>query len=95
MMNARTRISRDELVRGGLVKTMLMTQLRNEFQVLFDCFDAAGREEMTLGKLVSLESSVARFCRRPSQSEFLKFLFWAKFGTLFSGAPAARNSNKE
>ena len=95
MMNARTRISRDEMVRGGLVKTMLMTQLRNEFQVLFDCFDAAGREEMTLGKLVSLESSVARFCRRPSQSEFLKFLFWAKFGTLFSGPPTARNSNKE
>ena len=95
MMNARTRISRDEMVRGGMVKTVIMTQLRNEFQVLFDCFDAAGREEMTLGKLVSLEASVGRFCRRPSQSEFLRFLFWAKFGTLFNGSPAARNSNKE
>src|SRR5205814_6232367 len=36
MMNARTRISRDEMVRGGMVKTVIMTQLRNEFQVLFD-----------------------------------------------------------
>jgi hypothetical protein len=91
MMNARTRIRRADLVRGGLVKTILMTQLRNDFQVLFDCFDAAGREEMTLGKLVSLESSVARFCRRPTQSEFLKFLFWAKFGSLFGETPAETN----
>jgi hypothetical protein len=83
MMNARTRIRRDTLVRGGLVKTILMTQLRNDFQVLLDCFDAAGKDEMTLGRLVALEPSVARFCRRPTQVEFLKFLFWARFGALF------------
>jgi ectoine hydroxylase-related dioxygenase (phytanoyl-CoA dioxygenase family) len=87
MMNSRTRIRRSELVRGGLIKTVLMNQLRNEFQVLFDCFDAAGRDEMTLGKLVSLEASVSRFCRRPTQRDFLTFLFWAKFGALFSGPP--------
>ena len=95
MMNARTRVRRAELLRGGLVKTILMTQLRNDFQVLLDCFDAAGREEMTLGKLVGLEPSVSRFSRRPTQWEFVKFLCLARFGAMFRDPPTADRPTKE
>jgi hypothetical protein len=87
MMNEHTRIRRSEMVRGGLFKTMLMTLLRSEFQVMFDCFDVVNHDEMTLGKLVSLEASVSRFRRTPTQTEFLKFLLWAKFRALFRGPP--------
>jgi ectoine hydroxylase-related dioxygenase (phytanoyl-CoA dioxygenase family) len=95
MMNARTRVRRAELLRGGLVKTILMTQLRNDFQVLLDCFDAAGREEMTLGKLVGLEPSVSRFSRKPTQWEFVKFLCLARFGSMFREPPTADRPTKE
>lgn len=86
MMNARTRIRRDELVRGGLVKTILMTQLRADFQVLLDCFDAAGTGEMSLGKLVALEATVARAARPPTQLEFLKRLARARLRARSAGA---------
>jgi ectoine hydroxylase-related dioxygenase (phytanoyl-CoA dioxygenase family) len=80
MMNARTRVRRAALVRGGLIKTIVMVQLRRDFGRLFDCFDAAGRDELTVDELAALEASVERFARPRSKAEFLKFLLWSRLG---------------
>lgn len=76
MMNARTKVQRAALVRGGLVKTIVMVQLRNDFRRLFDCFDAAGRDALTVDEMAAFEASAGRFACRPSQTEFLRFLLW-------------------
>ncbi|HEX3757324.1 MAG TPA: phytanoyl-CoA dioxygenase family protein [Kofleriaceae bacterium] len=76
MMNAQTRVRRCELLQGGLIKTLLMVELRRDFQRLFDCFDATGRDELTIGELAALEADLAGDARPPSRGRFLGFLVW-------------------
>ncbi|WP_437948605.1 phytanoyl-CoA dioxygenase family protein [Sorangium sp. So ce296] len=75
MMNRETRVRRAELVRGGLLKAVVMTHGRRDFRRLFDCFDAAGKDELTIGEIASFEAS-ARPARATSFVSFMAFLMW-------------------
>lgn len=76
MMNRQTRVRRAELVRGGFLKAAVMTSGRRDFKQLFDCFDAAGKDELTIGELTELEAHRARPARPTSHVGFLAFLMW-------------------
>lgn len=76
MMNRQTRVRRAELVRGGFLKAVVMTHGRRDFKHLFDCFDATGKDELTIGELTELEASRARPARPTSHAGFVAFLMW-------------------
>jgi len=94
MMNARTKVHRAALVRGGLVKTIVMVQLRNDFGRLFDCFDAAGRDALTVDEMAAFEARVERSARRPSQAQFLRFLLWNRLTARLLPARARSRSGE-
>lgn len=76
MMNSQVKVRRAELVRGGLQKAFVMARGRRDFQQLFDCFAATGRNEMTIGEIASLHDSGAVSPRPPSQAAFMTYLMW-------------------
>ncbi|MBC7975044.1 MAG: phytanoyl-CoA dioxygenase family protein [Myxococcales bacterium] len=76
MMNASTRVRRAALVRGGLVKTLVMVQLRKDFSRLFASFAAAGRDELSVEEMSRFEAEVEPRAGIPSQTAFLRFLLW-------------------
>ncbi|MBC7975043.1 MAG: phytanoyl-CoA dioxygenase family protein [Myxococcales bacterium] len=76
MMNRQTRVRRAELVRGGFLKAMVMTHGRRDFKPLFDCFAAAGKDELTIGEMAELDARRARPARPTSHVSFMAFLMW-------------------
>jgi ectoine hydroxylase-related dioxygenase (phytanoyl-CoA dioxygenase family) len=92
MMNRLTRLRRSELVRGGFLKAVVMTHGRNEFKRLFECFDAAGKDELTIGELTELEATRVRPARRTSQVGFLAYVMWNRMRERF--APRARGARQ-
>jgi hypothetical protein len=89
MMNSQARVRRTELVRGGLQKAAVMTRGRRDFQQLFDCFDATGRDEMTIGEIASLHDRSAT-SRPPSSAAFLTYLMWNRLRDRLPFAARAR-----
>jgi hypothetical protein len=74
MMNSQAVVRRSQLVRGGLQKAMVMARGRREFQHLFDCFAASGRDAVTIGEIAAHQGRAAR---RPwSPAAFMTYLFW-------------------
>jgi ectoine hydroxylase-related dioxygenase (phytanoyl-CoA dioxygenase family) len=76
MMNRLTRVRRTELVRGGFLKAVVMTHGRRDFKQLFDCFDAAGKEELTIEEMTAFEARHPRPARPTSHAGFIAFLMW-------------------
>ena len=74
MMNSQAVVRRAQLVRGGLQKALVMARGRREFQHLFDCFAASGRDAMTIGEIASQDGRAMR--RSSSPAAFMTYLLW-------------------